>query len=82
MQIATAVTSGPCNLEHTAHLHETMWECYYITEGRGIFTVGDKTHNVQAGDFVAVPLKTIHFYNVVDDIKFKFFYFCLATDVD
>ena len=39
----------------TPHHHREIEEIYYIVSGRGLMTVGDETHEVEAGDAVYVP---------------------------
>lgn len=39
----------------TPHHHREIEEIYYIVSGQGLMTVGDETHEVEAGDAVYVP---------------------------
>lgn len=36
------------------HLHETMYEVFYITSGKAIFSVNGKEHEVTVGDCVTI----------------------------
>jgi mannose-6-phosphate isomerase-like protein (cupin superfamily) len=56
-------------LNHTAmepgqsfrlHSHPTMEEVFYFLSGEGIFTLGEETSPVTAGDCLYVPAATVH----------------------
>jgi mannose-6-phosphate isomerase-like protein (cupin superfamily) len=56
-------------LNHTAmepgqsfrsHSHPTMEEVFYFLSGEGVFTLGEETTKVSAGDCVYVPIATVH----------------------
>ncbi|MFB6099710.1 MAG: cupin domain-containing protein [Candidatus Nanohalobium sp.] len=40
--------------------NERSQKGYYILEGEGKLFVGEETHNVEEGDYVYVPEKTLH----------------------
>lgn len=42
------------------HIHNNESESYYIEEGELLFSVGDKTIDARAGDFVHIPKGTVH----------------------
>jgi len=43
-----------------AHYHATHEEVVYIIRGHGKMRLGDKTQEVQAGDIIYIPRKTVH----------------------
>ncbi len=42
------------------HLHNNSEEIYYILEGKGIMTLGDKMFEVKAGDSICIFPKVAH----------------------
>lgn len=62
------------------HAHETMEECYFFLNGAGLFKIGEKDYNVEAGTFVKVPAKVKHALVNTGDVKLDFFYFGVAID--
>src|SRR5438445_7483865 len=44
----------------TPHFHPLTEEIYYILEGAGRMTIGDKTRPVGRGDAIAIPPGAIH----------------------
>lgn len=42
------------------HYHENADEIFYIIEGTGTIVLGNKSHDVEAGDFIFIPKNTDH----------------------
>lgn len=80
MQIATSVSWDSCDTSFDQHVHETMWEFYFVHRGRAVFTIGNEVHEAEAGDFLAVPPNTTHYYKVPPGEELELFYFGVATD--
>jgi mannose-6-phosphate isomerase-like protein (cupin superfamily) len=45
----------PAGASTQEHFHPKTEEIYYITHGTGKIRVGDETHEVKAGDAIAIP---------------------------
>lgn len=54
-QCSLAEETLPPGCAVTPHRHNQLEEVYYITEGRGVMTVGDEEREVAAGDAVYIP---------------------------
>jgi len=53
--------------------HSHDWEhVNYIMAGKGKLTIGDKTHEVEKGDFALVPPNEMHQFENPYDEKFEF----------
>jgi quercetin dioxygenase-like cupin family protein len=42
------------------HVHHLEEERFYVLEGELTFSVGDRTFQVRAGDFIHIPRETVH----------------------
>lgn len=51
------------------HFHETHTESIYVLEGEGIMELGEKTFNVNAGDYVMIPKNTVHAVTATASMK-------------
>jgi mannose-6-phosphate isomerase-like protein (cupin superfamily) len=78
-QVALGEFKEAYSTEQHAHTHETMWELYYILEGKARYTVGDEINIVEPGDFIAVPPKTRHFQESLE-APHRFLYWGVAID--
>lgn len=58
-QSLAEATIGPYILT-ALHYHKVTEEIYYITQGSGIMTLGDRTCRVVPGDAIAIPPGQIH----------------------
>ncbi len=50
----------PPRKKATLHYHEKSEEVYYIVSGQGRLSLGDSSYDIQKGNVVSVPTKTIH----------------------
>lgn len=75
-QVAVATFTEQEGVE--LHVHPTMYEVYFVLEGRAIYTVGGEAHEAAPGDFVIVPPGTPHQQRVVEG-PHRVFYWGIAT---
>ena len=61
------------------HQHPTH-EFYYVTNGRGLMTIGDETREIAQGDLVHIPPDTVHSLRPVSDTA-SIHCFCFAVAV-
>ena len=59
------------------HSHPTH-EFYYVTNGRGIMTIGDESREIAQGDLVHIPPDTVHSLRPVSDTA-SIHCFCFAV---
>jgi quercetin dioxygenase-like cupin family protein len=76
-QVAVA-TFSEC-VETELHSHPTMYEIYFVLEGRAIYSVDGTTFEVRPGDFFFVPPGAIHNQKVTV-APHRIFYWGLATE--
>jgi len=50
----------PAGTKTILHRHQLAEEIYYITEGRGLMTLGDAQFEVEAGDTICITPGTAH----------------------
>jgi quercetin dioxygenase-like cupin family protein len=50
---------------HPSHAHAGADKVYWVLEGEGAFTVGEKSHRVRAGEMLVAPAGVAH--GVVND---------------
>jgi quercetin dioxygenase-like cupin family protein len=48
------------------HAHPTMYELFYVLEGRGEYRIGGERHEAGPGDFLVVPPGTPHGVRVLE----------------
>jgi quercetin dioxygenase-like cupin family protein len=72
-----AVASFDAGFEAELHTHPTMYENYYVLEGRAVYTVGDEEYEVEPGDMVIVPPGTPHRQRVTQ-APHRIFYWGIA----
>lgn len=65
--------------ETDLHSHPTMYEIYFVLEGKAIYTVGEERYEVTSGDFFIVPPGVIHNQRVTE-APHRIFYWGIATD--
>ena len=49
-----------------AHVHQEADEWFYVLHGAPILHVEDRTFTLAEGDFVHVPMRTTHWFEVLD----------------
>jgi quercetin dioxygenase-like cupin family protein len=76
----TQVAVGTMEQGHVAepHQHPTMFEIYYVLEGRAVYHVGEDRHEVEPGDLIVVPPATIH-WQAVTEGPHRVFYWGIAV---
>jgi mannose-6-phosphate isomerase-like protein (cupin superfamily) len=57
--------------EVAPHRHAYHSECLYVLAGTGNLKVGNQTYSIQAGDFVNIPVNTVHALSVTSSIPLK-----------
>lgn len=57
------------NGKATRHKHNFLEEVYFIVEGNGYITIGDKKCVVAKGDTISIPKKTWHFLETKGFLK-------------
>ena len=62
------------------HTHLTMFEVFYIQEGKAIFNINGETYEVTAGDCITVEPGEEHFQSNPFTIATKWIYFGIATN--
>lgn len=62
------------------HVHETMYEVFYITKGKARFIVNGKERNVQKGDCIVIEQGERHSQSNPYDKDVEWIYFGIATD--
>ena len=55
--------------EVKAHKHEKHTETLYVLEGEGEMTIGDNTFKIKEGDYINIPLGSVHSVNKVTSEK-------------
>lgn len=63
-----------------SHLHKTMTEYFYFTEGFGQYLIDGQTHELRKGSFVIIPEKTEHSLINTGNESLSFFYFGIASN--
>ena len=58
------------------HYHPLTEEIYYILEGTGRMTIGEESCDVNPGDAIAIPPRTIHTITATSDVPLKFLCCC------
>ena len=53
------------------HKHINHTEHVYVLEGKGNFTIGDKSKSIKKGDFITIPRNTWHGVEVASEIPLK-----------
>jgi len=53
------------------HKHVIHTENVYILDGEGEMNLGDKTFKVKKGDFIFIPMNTVHSIKVTSSIPLK-----------
>jgi quercetin dioxygenase-like cupin family protein len=76
-QVAEAFFNA--NDEVQPHQHPTMYEVYFVLEGRAVYEVGAEQYEVGPGDFIIVPPATQHRQRVVE-APHRVFYWGIAVD--
>ena len=74
-----AVATFPECIETDLHSHPTMYEIYFVLDGRATYTIGDTTYEVAPGDFFFVPPGIRHNQKVTS-APHRVFYWGMATD--
>lgn len=65
-----------CDLETKSHKHLKSEEIYYINQGNGLMTLGDKIFNVNTGDTICIPPGTVHKIKNTGNIYLKIICSC------
>jgi quercetin dioxygenase-like cupin family protein len=73
-----AVGTFPECIETDLHSHPTMYEVYFVLEGRATYRIGDATYDVGPGDFFIVEPGVTHNQKVTS-APHRIFYWGLAT---
>jgi quercetin dioxygenase-like cupin family protein len=73
-----AVSTLETGFEVELHSHPTMYENYYVLEGRALYRVGDEELEVGPGDMIVVPPDTPHSQRVLEG-PHRVFYWGIAT---
>ena len=73
-----AVATFPECVETDLHSHETMYEVYFVLEGRATYRIGDAEFEVGPGDFFYVPPGVTHNQRVTS-APHQIFYWGIAT---
>ena len=61
------------------HKHNLSEEIYYILEGKGLMSLGDKKFNVKKGDSVCIPPTTPHQIRNIGEIPLKILCCCSSA---
>ena len=70
----------PPKTTHVAHLHSTMDEIFYFTEGRGEIEVDGEKEKIVSGDRVIVPADQVHQIRNTGKVELKFIGLGVALD--
>ncbi|MDO8302996.1 MAG: cupin domain-containing protein, partial [Sedimentisphaerales bacterium] len=62
------------------HEHPTMYEVFYLTSGKAIFTIAGKEIKVRAGESLVIEPGEKHFQSNPFDLNVSWIYFGIATD--
>jgi mannose-6-phosphate isomerase-like protein (cupin superfamily) len=54
-----------------AHKHEKHTENLYVLSGKGIMKVGQEEFEISAGDYLKIPMNTVHSVKVISDEPLK-----------
>jgi mannose-6-phosphate isomerase-like protein (cupin superfamily) len=73
-----AVGTMETGFEAELHSHPTMYENYYVLEGRAVYRVGEEEREVGPGDLIVVPPATPHRQRVLEG-PHRVFYWGIAT---
>jgi mannose-6-phosphate isomerase-like protein (cupin superfamily) len=76
-QVAVATLTEADEVE--LHSHATMYENYFVLEGRALYIVGDETYEIGPGDFLVIPPGVPHQPKVTAG-PLRVFYWGIATD--
>jgi quercetin dioxygenase-like cupin family protein len=76
-QVAVATFAGGDEVE--THAHPTMYELYYVLEGRAEYRIGGESHDAGPGDFLIAPPGTPHGLRVVE-APHRVFYWGIARE--
>lgn len=63
-----------------AHKHDTMYEVFYIQQGKAEFIIDDKKIIVSAGDCITIEPEEIHSQSNPFEEEVTWLYFGIATD--
>jgi len=70
----------PVGRTHTAHSHKTMEEIFYFTNGNGQVILNSKTIEVEPGDRVIIPAKSVHRVKNTGNIELEYIGLGIALD--
>lgn len=70
----------PVGRTNNAHIHKTMEEIFYFTEGTGEIKIDGEVAKVKAGDCVVVPAGKTHLIRNTGQIELKLFGVAVALD--
>lgn len=73
-----AVGTLETGFEAELHAHPTMYENYYVLEGRAVYQVGENEYEVGPGDMIIVPPATLHRQRVIAG-PHRIFYWGIAV---
>jgi quercetin dioxygenase-like cupin family protein len=73
-----AVATFPECQETELHTHPTMYEIYFVLEGRATYTIGDAAYEVGPGDFFVVKPGVPHKQQVTS-APHRIFYWGMAV---
>src|SRR5262249_19029635 len=76
-QVAVATFEGAAETE--LHSHPTMYEVYFVLEGRAVYTIGEGEFKAKAGDFFFVPPGVAHRQRVTA-APHRIFYWGIAAE--
>ena len=62
------------------HKHKTMFEVFFIQEGKAIFTVSEKEIILSEGDCITLEPNELHSQKNPFSEPVTWLYFCIATD--
>ena len=70
----------PAKTTHVAHIHQTMDEIFYFTEGSGEIEINREVEKVKVGDRIIVPAGQIHQVRNLGKTELKFIGLGVAID--
>ena len=62
------------------HSHETMYEVYFIQQGKAVFVINGKEYEVNENDCITIEPKELHFQKNPYTEPVTWLYFGIATD--
>ncbi len=62
--------------ETKLHIHKNSEEIYFILQGKGLMTLGNKTFVVKKEDFILISPKTPHKIKNIEEEKLKILCIC------